>query len=128
MAAALLTCRFLYRRGAAEPVPKPLQPPLPVPLLGHQRGDRENDLDVVQGIDPVAMFVFDKSKSSAAIKQWRLTEEGGQMRTTLVRQITDVSIGVAERSEKAPDPEAVLKAADKALYRAKKAGRNRVAK
>jgi len=37
-----------------------------------------------------------------------------------------VSIGVAERSEKNSDPELVMKAADKALYRSKKAGRNRV--
>ncbi len=39
-----------------------------------------------------------------------------------------VSIGVAERTEKAASGEAVVKGADKALYRAKKAGRNRVAK
>ena len=37
-----------------------------------------------------------------------------------------VSIGVAERGEKAPTPEAVMKAADRALYKSKKAGRNRV--
>jgi len=36
-----------------------------------------------------------------------------------------VSIGVAERNEKYTSPEQVLMAADKALYRAKKAGRNR---
>jgi diguanylate cyclase (GGDEF)-like protein len=39
-----------------------------------------------------------------------------------------VSIGVAERTEKAATGEAVVKAADKALYRAKRGGRNRVAK
>ena len=37
-----------------------------------------------------------------------------------------VSIGVAERNARLTHPEQVLKAADKALYRAKRAGRNRV--
>ncbi len=41
-------------------------------------------------------------------------------------QIT-VSIGVAEKGGELRDPAAVIKAADKALYKAKKAGRNRVA-
>jgi GGDEF domain-containing protein len=39
-----------------------------------------------------------------------------------------VSIGVADSTGKDPTPEAVLKKADQALYRAKKGGRNRVAK
>lgn len=39
-----------------------------------------------------------------------------------------VSIGLADSTGKDPSPEAVIKKADQALYRAKKAGRNRVAK
>jgi len=37
-----------------------------------------------------------------------------------------ISIGVAERNERNTSPQQVIKAADKALYAAKKAGRNRV--
>jgi len=39
-----------------------------------------------------------------------------------------VSIGVAERTERLDSPDRVIQSADKALYRAKKAGRNRVAR
>lgn len=42
------------------------------------------------------------------------------------RLAVTVSIGVAERDSRTNDPEMVLKAADKALYRAKQEGRNRV--
>jgi GGDEF domain-containing protein len=39
-----------------------------------------------------------------------------------------VSIGLAERTERLDSPERVIQSADNALYRAKKAGRNRVAR
>ncbi len=54
--------------------------------------------------------------------------KGGRRSTGRRRKLAvTVSIGVAERNGKHTTPESVLKAADKALYRAKKAGRNRVA-
>jgi diguanylate cyclase (GGDEF)-like protein len=40
--------------------------------------------------------------------------------------VITVSIGVAERNHRHATPEQVVQAADKALYRAKEAGRNRV--
>ena len=46
----------------------------------------------------------------------------------LVKLSVTVSIGVAERNDKNPSAKAVVKAADEALYRAKKRGRNRVAR
>lgn len=46
---------------------------------------------------------------------------GGGRRTTVT-----VSIGLAERTERLSRPQDVLKEADKALYRAKRGGRNRV--
>lgn len=49
---------------------------------------------------------------------------GGSGRKTV--QVT-ISIGVAERTPETPAAEDVVKAADEALYRAKKKGRNRVA-
>ena len=49
-------------------------------------------------------------------------------KTPTVKLSVTVSIGVAERNEKNPTDEAVVKAADRALFRAKKKGRNRVAR
>jgi PleD family two-component response regulator len=38
-----------------------------------------------------------------------------------------ISIGIAQRTDRLDSPEKVIRSADKALYHAKKAGRNRVA-
>jgi diguanylate cyclase (GGDEF)-like protein len=37
-----------------------------------------------------------------------------------------ISIGIAERNERLTSPDAVMEAADRALYRAKERGRNRL--
>lgn len=52
-------------------------------------------------------------------------QRGGQKKRHKSTRVT-ISIGVAERNGELRHPEAVLKAADKALYRAKRGGRNRV--
>ena len=60
----------------------------------------------------------DRPKTKAAQKK-----NGGGKRVSVT-----ISIGVSERSDKHPTPEAVTKAADQALYRAKDGGRNRISK
>lgn len=57
----------------------------------------------------------------------RNTDKASKPRGKQHARVT-ISIGVAQRDERKPTPTEVLKAADKALYRAKKQGRNRVCK
>ena len=61
----------------------------------------------------------DRKKKSSSNRSNGKAKNGKKVSVT-------ISIGVAERSDKNGTPETVLKAADQALYRAKKAGRNRV--
>jgi diguanylate cyclase (GGDEF)-like protein len=60
-----------------------------------------------------------RKKSSAANRAKGTRKNGRKVSVT-------ISIGVAERSEANSSPDSVIKAADQALYRAKKGGRNRV--
>jgi len=62
------------------------------------------------------------ARARAPARKPRATAAGGK------KLSVTISIGVAERSEKFATPAAVLTAADQALYRAKRAGRNRVSR
>ena len=53
-------------------------------------------------------------------------EDSKKVRGSRRKVKISISIGVAERNEKYASPGQVIKAADKALYKAKKAGRNRI--
>ena len=55
-------------------------------------------------------------------------KDDAKRKPTAKNLFVTISIGVAERSEKNDHPDAVIKAADTALYRAKKKGRNCVCK
>jgi len=61
----------------------------------------------------------DRKKKSSSNRSNGKAKNGKKVSVT-------ISIGVAERSDKNTTPDSVIKAADQALYRAKKGGRNRV--
>jgi len=68
-------------------------------------------------------------KKFALRKQERRKKKSRASKKTRQRHVSvTISIGYAERNDKATTPTAVLKASDKALYRAKKKGRNCVSK
>ncbi len=69
-----------------------------------------------------------QSKATRAIEAIKAIKTMKKRKTPTVKLSVTVSIGVAERNEKNPTDEGVVKAADLALFRAKKNGRNRVAK
>ena len=68
------------------------------------------------------------TRAIEAIKAIKAIKAMKKRKTPTVKLSVTVSIGVAERNEKNPTDEGVVKAADLALFRAKKQGRNRVAK
>ena len=65
----------------------------------------------------------------AAAKKGRSKRAAGPVKSGGSKTVAvTISIGVAERGPRATTPEAVIKAADKALYRAKHKGRNQVSR
>lgn len=80
--------------------------------------------DVRQAIEGYSMRLRDSqhrpdSKKEAKQRRGRRTKSRGETQVSVT-----ISIGLAERNENNTKPDEVLKAADAALYRAKKKGRN----
>ncbi len=88
---------------------------------GTSREDAIPHLEALRGtIEETSFTVRGRGRAKVKTKNKpRKPRRGSRLAVT-------VSIGVAERNGRYATPEAVLKAADKALYRAKQAGRNRV--
>jgi len=89
-------------------------------FAGHEIKDVKKALETLR--EEIANSHFDLRKQNR--------RQADKKRNTKIKnsvQVT-ISIGVSQRSEKLNTPQAVIKAADKALYRAKKKGRNCVCK
>ncbi len=112
--------------------------------FGHPKGDevlrkladlvrtvvRESDIACRYGGEEMAVILAESSPGDSYHAGLRLLEEIRQSPdiTALIGRPVTVSIGAAcATPEKAMTPDALLREADGALYRAKKAGRNRVA-
>lgn len=67
-----------------------------------------------------------RNKTLRPVRSRQGAKRRGATRVNNSQVSVTVSAGLAERSEAAPDAESVIAAADKQLYRAKRAGRNRV--
>ena len=63
---------------------------------------------------------YGKNRRGKKARAWRGKDHPSHRRLSVT-----ISIGFAERNHEFRSPEAVIKAADRALYRAKKKGRNR---
>lgn len=90
---------------------------------GHDMAHARPHLDVVRRrIADYSLVV--RSKSRPKSSRTGQKQRGSKQNNTMTN--VTISIGLASRDADHRRPEAVLKAADNALYRAKKAGRNRI--
>jgi len=82
--------------------------------------------EVRKSIQDYEMVIRDEARPQTAAKQNQSLRERGSFRKTTKKVSVTISIGVACKEIRQEMPEDVLKKADQALYKAKKAGRNRV--
>ena len=81
---------------------------------------------VRKNIESYEMVIRDETRPEEEDKGGKKARKRGSFRKAEKKVSVTISIGACER-ERGQQPEQVLKQADEALYRAKKAGRNRVA-
>jgi diguanylate cyclase (GGDEF)-like protein len=79
------------------------------------------ELEAIRSLVDEAKFILRSRIRSKRKKEKVLAEKGPGKRVPVT-----VSIGVAERDQRHTKPDQVVKAADRALYRAKDGGRNQV--
>jgi diguanylate cyclase (GGDEF)-like protein len=82
--------------------------------------------EVRKAIENYEMVVREDSREEDEPKESKKQRTKGSFRTATTKVSVTISIGVAEREGAIDTPEEVLKAADKALYVAKRGGRNKV--
>ncbi|MGD2217156.1 MAG: GGDEF domain-containing protein [Gemmatimonadales bacterium] len=83
--------------------------------------------DVVPDLEELRSTIEDAAFTVRGRRRRRSKSKNRKRRSPSKKKLTvTVSIGVAERNGNYTTPDKVLKAADKALYKAKRAGRNRV--
>ena len=89
---------------------------------------RKSDLAARYGGEEFAVLVTgaDAAQAAALAERIRVCLAEQPCRIDDMFLPLTISIGVAERNARAGTPEAVIQAADKALYRAKHKGRNQV--
>ena len=101
-----------YRYGGEE---------FAVIFAGKQAEQCREDLEALRQVIEDTRFILRSRFRSKRKKQKVLTDRGRGERVPVT-----ISIGVAEKNEQYATPEAVVDAADQALYRAKEGGRNQV--